>query len=214
MKKKLLSLVLAGAMVASTSVSAFAADTTISSYNEGSNTANVTINGSVEGNNGEIPSGTISVSVPTALNFKVDKNGTVNGGDIKITNNGVDTVDVIAIKFYDTTPTSGITVKTPSEFRSEASLDRSNVVLNIGGTNGEIAFFKSESSGGSENGIYNEAGSNVDEGIKVATINGSGSSDTLTLSGYAGTTQLNSEAGKNGVTDEFRLTLKISKASN
>lgn len=212
MKKKLLSLVLAGAMVASTSVSAFADVTTISSYKDESNTANVTMNGALEGNNGEIPSGTISVSVPTALNFKVDKNGTVSGGDIKITNNGVDTVDITAIKFYDTTPTSGITVKTPDELSSPDSLDRSNIVLNIGGSNGKRAFFKSESAGSNGNGIYDETGSNEDSGIKVATINGNGSSDTLTLRGFAGTSTLVGEGSTNGLTDEFTLTLKITKA--
>lgn len=210
MKKKLLSLVLAGAMVASTSVSAFADDTVTT---DGGQT-NVTIKGAVDNDSGDSPAGTINVSVPTALNFKVDKNGTVTGGDIKITNNGVDTVDITAIKFYDTTPTSGITVKTPDELSSPDAQDRSNVVLNIGGTNGKRAFFKSESAGSSENGIYDETGSNETNGIKVATINGSGASDTLTLNGYAGTTELGSEAGENGVTDEFRLTLKISKASN
>lgn len=210
MKKKLLSLVLAGAMVASTSVSAFANDTVTTNGGE----TNVTIKGAVDNNSGNSPAGTINVSVPTALSFKVDKNGTVTGGDIKITNNGVDAVDITAIKFYDTTPASGITVKTPDQLSSQGSLDRSNVVLNIGGTSGKRAFFKSEDAGSSENGIYNETGSNVAEGIKVATINGSGDSDTLTLSGYAGTTELGSEAGKNGVTDEFRLTLRVSKASN
>lgn len=210
MKKKLLSLVLAGAMVASTSVSAFANDTVTTNGGE----TNVTIKGAVDNNSGNSPAGTINVSVPTALNFKVDKNGTVTGGDIKITNNGVDTVDITAIKFYDTTPDSGITVKTPNELSNQSSLDRSNVVLNIGGTSGKRAFFKSENAGSSENGICNEAGSNVGDGIKVATINGSGNSDTLTLNGYAGTKTLEDEAGTNGVTDEFILTLKISKASN
>lgn len=210
MKKKLLSLVLAGAMVASTSVSAFADDTVTTDGGE----TNVTIKGAVDNQSGNSPAGTINVSVPTALSFKVDKNGTVTGGSIKITNNGVDKVDITAIRFYDTTPASGITVKTPREFSGESSQDRSNVVLNIGGTNGKIAFFKSESAESSTNGVYDEAGSNADTGVKVATIDGSGSSDTLTLSGYAGTTELSGEAAKNGVTDEFRLTLKISKASN
>ena len=91
MKKKLLSLVLAGAMVASTSVSAFAADTVINT-NEG--TANVTISGAVEGNNGEAPSGTISVSIPTALSFSVNKDGEVSGGNIIINNEIPKTIPV------------------------------------------------------------------------------------------------------------------------
>lgn len=209
MKKKLLSLVLAGAMVASTSVSAFATE-----VEKDGGTANVTINGSVYGDGGEIPSGTISVSVPTSLGFSVNSEGKVSGGSITIVNNSIEAVEVKAINFYDKTPTSGITVKTPTQLTNPGSEKRSDVVLSIGGSNGETAFFKSEGAGSSDNGIYDLAGSKVSEGIKVATINGSGSSDTLTLSGYAGTLDLEGEAGTNGVTDEFRLTLKISKVSN
>lgn len=210
MKKKLLSLVLAGAMVASTSVSAFADDTVTT---DGGQT-NVTIKGSVDSNDGTSPSGTISVSVPTSLGFSVNSEGKVSGGNIKIVNNSIEAVEVKAINFYDTTPTSGITVKTPDQLTTLNSEKRSNVVLSIGGTNGDRAFFKSEDAGSGEKGIYDSTGTKQPEGIKVATINGSGNSDTLTLSGYAGTQSLDDEAGEKGVTDEFRLTLKISKVSN
>lgn len=215
MKKKLLSLVLAGAMVASTSVSAFA-DTanTANTVEKDGGTTNVTIKGAVDSDDGTSPSGTISVSVPTSLGFSVNSEGKVSGGNIKIVNNSIEAVEVKAINFYDTTPTSGITVKTPDQLTDPGAEKRSNVVLSIGGTNGDRAFFKSENAGSNEKGIYDLTGSKVSDGIKVATINGSGSSDTLTLSGYAGTLNLEDEAGTNGVTDEFRLTLKISKVSN
>ena len=210
MKKKLLSLVLAGAMVASTSVSAFADDTVTT---DGGQT-NVTIKGAVDSDTGTSPSGTISVSVPTSLGFSVNSEGKVSGGNIKIVNNSIEAVEVKAINFYDTTPASGITVKTPAQLTDPGAEKRSNVVLSIGGTNGDRAFFKSEDAGSSENGIYNSTGLKEADGIKVATINGSGNSDILTLSGYAGTQDLEDEAGAKGVTDEFRLTLKISKVSN
>lgn len=208
MKKKLLSLVLAGAMVASTSVSAFAADTVVDK-NEG--TANVTISGAVDGNNGEAPSGTISVSVPTALSFSVNKSGEVSGGNIVITNRGVDAVDITAVKFEDQTPGSKITVKAPGQLQ-EGTDTREKLVLSIGGTKGERAFFKSEDAGSSENGIYNSEGQNVSSGIKVSTISGSGASDTLTLTGYAGEGQLTGDEGNKGITDTFILRLKVTKA--
>ena len=208
MKKKLLSLVLAGAMVASTSVSAFAADTVINT-NEG--TANVTISGAVEGNNGEAPSGTISVSIPTALSFSVNKDGEVSGGNIIITNRGVDAVDITAVKFEDQTPGSKITVKAPGELQ-EATDTREKLVLSIGGTKGERAFFKSEDAGSSDNGIYNSEGQNQSSGIKVSTISGSGASDTLTLTGYAGEAQLSGDEATKGITDTFILRLKVTKA--
>lgn len=214
MKKKLLSLFLAGAMVATTSVSAFADDTTISSYKEGSNTANVTIKGSVYGNDGQIPSGTISVSVPTALNFKVNKEGVVEGSSIKIVNNGAEAVDVSAVSFVDETPDSGITVKSPQDLSTVSEHFRYEVALNLRGKSGEGAYFKTVNLGNGEGGIIDSRGtSKGSTGIKLSTIEGSGDSDTLTLSGFAGTKDLVDKADE-GLTDKFILTLKIAKATN
>lgn len=213
MKKKLLSLVLAGAMVASTSVSAFADDTTISSYKEGSNTANVTINGGVDANNGDAASGTISVSIPTALSFSVNTNGEVNGGNITITNRGVETVDVTAVSFQDTTSRRNITVKSPKEL-NENDDNRANIVLSIGGTTGGIAYFKSEDAGSDKNGIYNAEGGNEEHGIRLSSIPGNGKSETLSLAGFAGKQTLTNDEATKGVTDKFILTLKVTKTTN
>lgn len=213
MKKKLLSLVLAGAMVASTSVSAFAdAPRTqeVTSFNEGSNTANVEIKGSVDKNNGDSAAGTISVSIPTALNFRVDKNGDISGGKITITNNGVDSVDVTAFKFQDRTPGTKITVKTPQNLDS---LTRDNVVLSIRGNKAKKAYFKTVTAGQDESGIVDETGNDEANGIKVSTIRGYGDTDELSLEGYAGKGELtDTDAIANGITDDFTLTLKITKA--
>lgn len=211
MKKKLLSLVLAGAMVASTSVSAFAADDTVVRDNDG--TANVTINGSVYGNSGEIPSGTINVSVPTALNFKVAQNGDVTGSEIKIANNGMEAVDISAVSFKDTTPNKNITVISPSELQNRGEKTRDKVALWIRGNRDSEAYFKSVDIGGSESGIIDNLGTAKASGtgIKVSTIDPQGK-DTLTLGGFAGTKEL-TENGTSGVTDEFTLILKISKVS-
>lgn len=208
MKKKLLSLVLAGAMVASTSVSAFADDTVVDKH-EG--TANVTISGAVDSNAGNSPTGTISVSIPTALSFSVNKSGEVSGGSITITNRGADAVDITAVKFEDQTPGSKITVKAPGSLEA-ATASRDNLVLSIGGSRGERAFFKSEDAGSSENGIYDSHGQKAASGIKVSTINGSGASDTLTLTGYAGAAALSGDGADNGITDTFILRLKVTKA--
>lgn len=215
MKKKLLSLVLAGAMVASTSVSAFAdAPRTqeVTSFNEGSNTANVEIKGSVDKNNGDSAAGTISVSIPTALNFRVDKNGDISGGKITITNNGVDSVDVTAFKFQDRTPGTKITVKTPQNLDS---LTRDNVVLSIRGNKAKKAYFKTVTAGQDESGIVDETGNDEANGIKVSTIRGYGDTDELSLEGYAGKGELtDTDAIANGITDDFTLTLKVTKAEN
>lgn len=206
MKKKLLSLVLAGAMVASTSVSAFADTNTVTTDGE---TTNVTIKGSVANNEGEAPAGTISVTIPTTLSFNVSKEGAVNGGEVNIKNNGLDIIEVTAVEFQDKNPTTKINVKTPNDF-NETSDSRSDIVLSIGG-NQKRAYFKSEEVNSSQNGIYDVQGVNQRDGIKVSKIEAEGS-DKLTLVGVGGKQALSEEGeGKTGVMDEFILTLKVSK---
>lgn len=213
MKKKLLSLVLAGAMVASTSVSAFATTPDTQKVTTDGGTANVTINGSVYGNGGEIPSGTINVSVPTALNFKVAQNGDVTGSEIKISNNGMEAVEISAVSFKDTTPNKKITVMSPSELQDRAQNTRDKVALWIRGNRDSEAYFKSVEIGGSKSGIIDNSGNDQSSqtGIKVSTIKPQ-ESDTLILRGFAGTQDLTGN-DTSGVTDEFTLTLKISKVS-
>lgn len=209
MKKKLLSLVLAGAMVASTSVSAFAAaaDKVVK---EDNGTANVEITGVLESDSGDSPAGTISVSVPTALNFKVNQDGELTGSAIKITNNGTYAVRVTASRFEDKTPGSNITVKQPNDF--EKSESRDNVVLRIRGNGDKTAYLKTVEPGSGETGIINDSGVDQSSGIEVSTIESNGE-DTLTLSGFAGTGTVTGEGGTKGLTDEFTLTLKINKVN-
>lgn len=207
MKKKLLSLVLAGAMVASTSVSAFATTTPdkIKIVDEDGGAANVTIDGSVDSNEGQQAAGTISVSIPTSLQFQVNKSGNVNGSGINIVNNGLDKVQIIADQFKDNTPNGDITVDSPNDFnRSEKK--RSSVVLWVEG-NEERAYFKS----GTDNGIYDENGVNKQSGIIVSTLsgkNGGSNSNEITLKGYAGEQRLE---GTSAITDQFTLRLKVKK---
>lgn len=210
MKKKLLSLVLAGAMVASTSVSAFAAaaDKVVK---EDNGTANVEITGVLESDSGDSPAGTISVSVPTALNFKVNQAGELTGSTIKITNNGTYAVRVTASRFEDKTPGSNITVKQPNNF-NETSESRDNVVLRIRGNGDKTAYLKTVEPGSGETGIIDDSGTDQPSGIEVSTIESNGE-DTLTLSGFAGTSTVTGEGGAKGLTDEFTLTLKINKVN-
>ena len=152
MKKKLLSLVLAGAMVASTSVSAFATTPDTQKVTTDGGTANVEIKGFVDNNDGVAPSGTISVSVPTSLQFQVNNKGKLTGTSINVVNNGLDQVEIVADKFVDNNPSSGIKVKTPKDL-DEDTENRSNVVLWIQGRSGDYAYFKTDDA--EKNGIYN-----------------------------------------------------------
>lgn len=116
MKKKLLSLVLAGAMVASTSVSAFAAtdDREITVENKGT-PHQIDVTGKVADSNDQTLPGTITVTVPTTMAFTINKDGNIEGGDITIRNKSTESVEVVAKEFIDATPEAGIIVKKGSE---------------------------------------------------------------------------------------------------
>lgn len=210
MKKKLLSLVLAGAMVASTSVSAFATTTSNTIVDENEGTANVTIDGSVDSNTGQQAAGTISVSIPTSLQFQVNTKGEVNGSAINVVNNGLDKVQIIADRFTDDAPNGSIKVNKPTDFNKSTDRGdkkRSDVVLWIQG-NGERAYFNP----GEDQGICTEQGTASSE-IVVSTLSkrdGGSNSDNIRLNGYAGTAEID---GTNALTDQFTLRLKVKKVT-
>lgn len=203
MKKKFLSLMMAAAVVATTSVSAFAAnDKTVTNYGE---SVEVKINGIVNNSNDEPPAGTLSVTVPTALSFTVNNQGGFTGSNITVTNTGTKAIDVYAYQFKDVTPTTGIMIKASNELNK-----KSDVSLSLNGNVGS-AHFKSEAEG---NGIYDESGRKVvdPEGTKIANIEG-GDENTLYLEGSAGKSDLDEKYTSTGINERFTLRLKIKKAT-
>lgn len=205
MKKKLLSLVLAGAMVASTSVSAFAADTIVTTDGQ---LAPVTIKGSVNGDGDKPAPGTLSVTVPTTLSFAVKNNGSLDGTYIRVQNDSSQAIDVYAYEFTDRTNGSGITVYKDNE---TGSLNKkSDVTLKLGGNSG-TASFKSETTSESNNGVYTLAGvrESGDNGVLVSNIL-NGQYDDLHLEGQAGSGEIENSTA--GISDTFTLRLKIKRA--
>lgn len=214
MKKKLLSLVLAGAMVASTSVSAFAdtisaANGQINGSDDREYTTDVTIEGNVADDSGNVSPGTLKVTVATAAAFSVDEDGNLQGSNIKVSNSGTQDIDVYAHRFTDTTPNDKITVVGESDF---SQVDRRNVSLKVQGNKG-TAYLGSEP-GSEKSGIYSEKtlqpSKNVVEGLKIATVVQNDSQE-LALSGYAGKKKDGVTIAE-GVSDRFTLVLKIKKA--
>ena len=208
MKKKLLSLVLAGAMVASTSVSAFAAtgtETIIRNPENETGEAEITITGEVTGNDGSTVPGTLNVTVPTAASFAITKEGKFTAPKIGITNNGKQAVDVLAYQFIDVDgPNSGIKITNDSDLTN-----KKDMTLNISGGFG-TAYFKSETDNASQKGVYKDPALSIpatDDGVKIASIAGGGIVKELTLDGTAGKGNEN-EAARN----EFTLKLKIKKS--
>ena len=123
-------------------------------------TQQVTITGSVNGEGDKPAPGTLSVTVPTALSFAVKNDGTLQGTQITVENNGTQEINVYAYEFNDTTSGSKITVHS----ETETSLDkRSDIKLRINGNSG-TAYFKSEDASSVEKnaGIYLVGGTKAD----------------------------------------------------
>lgn len=226
MKKKLLSLVLAGAMVASTSVSAFA-DTVPSEKYEASNGVNynvtgekdadIKIEGRIADTNNTIAPSTISVTVPTTAKFTVNNEGKLIGSNINITSQGDTEVQVIAYKFADPTGATDINAVSLSDLNDEnqksgsdlSNVDRSKVYLKLVGDAGSVSL-RSVSSSSSSNGIYELEGNNEAPNTVLGTVK-NGKNLELSLDGSAVTV---GNKLSNPLSDNFTLTLKLKKVGS
>lgn len=210
MKKKLLSLVLAGAMVASTSVSAFAADKDVTVSSNGTE-HQVDITGNVANGENEILPGTITVTVPTTMAFTINKEGQIEGGNINIKNKSTEKVEVVAKEFIDATPESGIIVKKESELSSVQNTENKRyVALRLEGQN-SVGLISNKTKTGLVN-LSNdtEIDTNVNTSLGIALPEGD-----LNLR-LTGTVKDNGsgayEAPSQAISNNFTLTLKIQKA--
>lgn len=209
MKKKLLSLVLAGAMVASTSVSAFADDTIQVEHNS-EKQIEVPIQGDIAASDGTTLPGSITVTVPTSAAFKVDKDGNLTSGTMSVVNKGDATVSVIASKFVDANGTNGINLVKEEGDLVEA--DRSKVYLKLTGGDKEVVLTSEANDGNKPAGkMYDVTNTNtaITENNNFVIKNViAGGTATLRLEGK-GTAYKNGTNSENAVNDSFRLVLKI-----
>lgn len=229
MKKKFLSLMMAAAMVATTSVSAFALsgdaistdgavntiDTTPTdatgeesmtiSEGEGQ-TTDIGITGNVANNKNQVVPSTISVTVPTAAKFTVTKDGDLVGSKITIKNEGTETVSVIAEKFIDTTSTGSINVVEESEVTGTDKDDRKKVSLKLAGS---LTSVDLRTTTGTGLGIVKVDGKelNTNENVVLDNVKG-GNTKTLTLSGKAAK---GGDPLTEAISDKFTLILRIKK---
>ena len=208
MKKKFLSLMMAAAVVATTSVSAFA-DTEVTS--DGGK-ANVTINGAVVNSSGHAPAGTIKVTIPTAASFTVNQDGKlIVPKQIKVQNGGEESVDIFADSFTDTNPDGGITVVKESDLKTR---NKTHVSLKVIGDNGTV-FLGSAQGSASAKGLYSKSDFSSQDGPFLLTSLDPGEEDDLELSGNVGSSPegLDPDVVSNGVRDRFTLVLRIAKAN-
>lgn len=218
MKKKLLSLVLAGAMVASSSVSAFAAtadttvptkETTIES-NENEKDIQIGVTGNILNDAGNTVPGTISVTVPTATTFSVDAStGELSSPKMKITNNGEEGIKVIASKFEDSNGDDKIKIVKQTVFgNNPAEQERGIVWLRLTGASQNLGL-TSEDNGKMYNSTYTEEktlSSNYEIG-KIAK----GEVMNLWLEGKGGTQTSDTKRASDAIQDNFKLVLKIAR---
>lgn len=210
MKKKFLSLMMAAAVVATTSVSAFAADeTTNVTVGKNGVEQNVNITGNIADSQGQVVEGTITVTVPTAMAFTINSAGELENGRITISNKSESEVEVIAKGFVDSTPNSGIVVKKKNDLTSAAEESgKKNIALTLTGQ-------KSVGLRSSGSGLYNvESGDDIEENANTS-LGVILAKDDLELR-LDGETQKASggsyEAPSKAIKDSFTLKLKIQKA--
>lgn len=228
MKKKFLSLMMAAAVVATTSVSAFAATEESNKNVTMPNSANVIgkdnqthsqeveIIGHVQNDNGEMPTASFKVTVPTAANFTVNNKGTLIGPELTIKNEGTQGVDIFAYNFSKKTD-GAMEVVAESAVTNQGGTDvprtKVSLKLEVGGAAKAYLAANNE-----KNGVYsNETlapGNTTPDGVKLLSLEAGSDkiqTDKIKLAGKAGKKQ--GELPK-AVSDTFELILKIKKASN
>lgn len=210
MKKKFLSLMMAAAVVATTSVSAFAEDTIIKNEDTTSPTTEVQITGSVTDGDGRMPDSTFKVTVPTTATFSVDQNGGFKAPTLTVKNEGSQKVDVYAYSFEDNTGEGNINILSPSDFADKHDAKRSDVKITLRGSSGEKVYLSSKNGNGVNNQENFAGGDGGDDGFKVlgleACTDGVAKIGKISIHGTAGT------GSTKAVSDTFVLTLKIKKA--
>lgn len=175
----------------------------------------IKITGNVMDSKGNLPVGVFKVTVPTEANFTVTKDGVVLGSELQVENSGSQKIEVYAYKFIDESGSEKINIIDEQTITNGYNkINNTNLSLKLTGMNGDGTAYLS--SNNMNNGIYKdkELSSAADEvGIKILTLEGG--TEELPSSGKI---KIEGKSGKKAVlepvSDKFKLTLKIKKATN
>lgn len=213
MKKKFLSLMMAAAMVATTSVSAFA-DVTHQILDSTEKESKITVTGNIATPDGVISPSTISVTVPTTATFTVfkDKSAaapTIEAPTITITSDSEQKVQVTAYKFSDPTKEE-ITVVSETELESQEVNNRDtetnkHVSLKLKGEEGSVVLKSSVEN----RGIFQEGGTlGAGENALLGTV----SKDNPLKLNLLGSVRSDYTAPSKAISNTFTLILKLRRA--
>lgn len=182
--------------------------------NQSTKDSTIKTEGRIKSNAGETPRKTISVTVPTAARFTVDKDANFIGSNINITNNGESPVDIIVHNFIDVTRDDYIKLITDREVRQNNSntrtsdstvYKRNEINLSIEGNIKKVYLGNRkifDTLGSSD--LRNESNKKIAKVLASQIV-------TLTLDGEAGTAALEEDSP---IQDRFTLILKIKKSTN
>lgn len=211
MKKKFLSLMMAAAVVATTSVSAFAAgsDQNVEILDTTGKQTEITVTGNVANTSGQLPPSTINVTVPTSASFTVSNGGTVNAPSINITSDNDEEVEVVAYKFSDPTTSDKITVVgAKSELASANDTETNkNVYLTLEGKSGSVVLKSTDST---KTGLVKLADGQEYSSNDNPLLGTVSKSNPLALR-LIGEVKSDYSAPSKAISENFTLTLKIRK---
>lgn len=210
MKKKFLSLMMAAAMVATTSISAFATDTKqVEVLDTVGKQTQVTVTGNITDNSGNLPANTINVTVPTSAQFTVSQQGKVLAPEIEITSDNEEEVKVTAYKFSDPTGAEKINVvgnKSDLNLSGDTPTKK-GVYLTLVGKTGSVILKSTDSS---ESGLMKYDGTG-EYGLEDNPELGNVSKGNPLKLNLVGETAEGYSAPKDAISENFTLTLKIKK---
>ena len=222
MKKKFLSLMMAAAVVATTSVSAFAADNNVhvtmpkdanvTDTDDQQPTQDVELTGHVQSDDGEMPTTTFKVTVPTAANFTVTNQGNLVGPELTIKNEGTQAIEVYATNFSKTT-NGELKVIKENELEGKP---RSTVALKLTVDSEVKAYLRAD---GEENGVFtnpelsDKVSGNIsgDKG-KLLTLQAGANEAKIKKIKLEGAAGNSADPVDTAMSDTFKLVLKIKKA--
>lgn len=178
----------------------------------GTSDASISTQGRIKSDAGETSRKTISVSVPTAAMFMINKDADFIGSNINITNNGGLPVDIIVHNFIDVNGNNGIKLITDESVRQSnggiritdtVTYRRNEINLSLKGNIKKLYLGNRKiiNSLGHEN-LINESDKKIAKVLASKTVG-------LVLDGEAGTAELERDVP---ILDRFTLILKIKKS--